>query len=48
MPNTEFNAFKEFVRKIVSVPKEEIDKIKEREQTNEKSAPEKQPVKSKG
>jgi len=31
-----FNKFKEFVRKIVSVPKSEIDAIKEEEQKEKK------------
>jgi hypothetical protein len=44
---SEFNTFKEFVRKIVSVPKAEIDKIKEDEQKQKKTAPKKQPTKVK-
>ncbi len=43
----EFNTFKDFVRKIVSVPKAEIDTIKEQEQEEKKSAPKKQPAKVK-
>ena len=43
----EFNNFKDFVRKIVSVPKSEIDKIKDEEQEQKKKAPKKQPTKVK-
>jgi hypothetical protein len=35
----EFTTFKDFVRKIVSVPKSEIDTIKEEESKKKKKAP---------
>ena len=46
---SEFNNFKEFVRKIVSVPKSEIDTIKEEEQKekSKKRVSKKQPTKMK-
>jgi hypothetical protein len=43
----EFSNFKEFVRKIVSVPKSEIDVIKAEEKAQKKSAPKKRPTKVK-
>jgi hypothetical protein len=44
----EFNKFKEFVRKIVTVPKSEIDAIKEEElREKKKKTPKKQPTKPK-
>lgn len=43
----EFNTFRDFVRKIVSVPKTEIDKIKEDEQKQKKTQAKKQPTKPK-
>ena len=43
----EFNKFKNFVRKIVSVPKSEIDAIKEEELKEKKKTPTKQPTKVK-
>jgi hypothetical protein len=43
----EFAKFKDFVRKVVSVPKSEIDAIKEQEKQDKKSAPKKQPGKVK-
>ncbi|WP_433966540.1 hypothetical protein [Tunturiibacter gelidiferens] len=46
-PSSEFNKFKEFVRKVVSVPKSEIDSIKEEELKEKKKAPKKRPAKSK-
>ena len=47
-PSEEFGNFKEFVRKIVSVPKSEIDAIKEEEQKQKKKkAHKKQPTKPK-
>ena len=47
-PSLEFDKFKEFVRKIVSVPKSEIDAIKEEEQKEKKKkTPKKQPTKAK-
>lgn len=47
-PSENFNNFKEFVRKIVSVPKTEIDAIKEEEQKEKnKKSPKKQPTKPK-
>ena len=48
-PSEEFSRFKDFVRKIVSVPKSEIDKIKEEEQKekSKKQASKKQPTKVK-
>lgn len=48
-PSSEFNNFKEFVRKVVSVPKSEIDAIKEEEQKEKKrkKTPKKQPTKGK-
>jgi hypothetical protein len=47
MPSEEFTKFKDFVRKVVSVPKEEIDKIKEQEKKEKKAAPKRQPTKAK-
>jgi hypothetical protein len=47
MTTSEFKNFKEFVRKIVSVPKSEIDAIKEEEQKEKKKAPKKRPSKAK-
>lgn len=46
-PSPEFTKFKEFVRKVVSVPKAEIDKIKEQEQSEKKTVPKKQTTKPK-
>jgi hypothetical protein len=46
-PSEEFSNFKEFVRKIVSVPKSEIDAIKEEELKEKKKIPKKQPTKVK-
>jgi len=48
-PSKDFDKFKEFVRKIVSVPKAEIDAIKEDEQKEKKNkkASKKQPTKPK-
>jgi hypothetical protein len=48
-PSEEFSNFKDFVRKIVSVPKSEIDAIKEDEEKEKKrkKAPKKQPTKPK-
>jgi hypothetical protein len=46
-PSSEFNNFKEFVRKVVSVPKSEIDAIKEEELKEKKKSPKKQTTKAK-
>jgi hypothetical protein len=46
-PSEEFNNFKEFVRKIVSVPKSEIEAIKEGEQKEKKKTAKKKTVKEK-
>jgi hypothetical protein len=43
----EFTKFKDFVRKVVSVPKSEIDVIKEEEQQEKKKKSPKQPTKTK-
>jgi hypothetical protein len=45
-PSGDFDKFKEFVRKIVSVPKSEIDAIKEEEE-KKKKASKKKPTKPK-
>jgi hypothetical protein len=46
-PSEEFTKFKDFVRKIVSVPKSEIEAMKEQEKQDKKSAPKKRPSKVK-
>jgi hypothetical protein len=46
-PCGEFEKFQDFVRKIVSVPKTGIDKIKEQEQREKRTAPKKRPTKAK-
>jgi hypothetical protein len=46
-PSEEFNNFKDFVRKIVSVPKSEIDAIKEEEEKEKKKKAKKKSVKVK-
>jgi hypothetical protein len=46
-PSGEFEKFRDFVRKVVSVPKKEIDKIKEQEAKEKKAAPKRQPTKAK-
>jgi hypothetical protein len=46
-PSLEFEKFKDFVRKVVTVPKTEIDKIKEQERREKKTASKKRPTKEK-
>jgi hypothetical protein len=46
-PSGEFEKFRDFVRKVVSVPKKEIDKIKEQENKEKKTAPKRRPAKAK-
>lgn len=46
-PSSEFSKFKDFARKIVSVPKSEIDEIKEQEKQAKKTAPKKRASKMK-
>ena len=46
-PATDFEKFKDFVRKVVSVPKAEIDMIKERERKEKKAKLKKQLTKAK-
>jgi|NGEPerStandDraft_6_1074524.scaffolds.fasta_scaffold614713_1 hypothetical protein len=43
-PSSEFEKFKDFVRKVVTVPKTEVDKIKEQERREKKTASKKQPT----
>ncbi|MBB5060820.1 hypothetical protein HDF16_005556 [Granulicella aggregans] len=45
--SSDWNNFKEFVRKVVTVPKEEIDKIKAEEEEELKAAPKKHSTKVK-
>lgn len=44
IPSLDFDKFTEFVRKVVSVPREEIDAIKEEERKDKKQKGEKQPI----
>ncbi len=43
----DWSNFKEFVRKVVTVPKEEIDKIKAEEEAERKTAPKRHSTKIK-
>lgn len=46
-PLEEFDKFKDFVRKVVSVPKSEIDAIKEQEKQDKKTHVKRLPTKPK-
>jgi hypothetical protein len=46
-PSEEFEKFQDFVRKIVSVPKTEIDKVKEQERRGKKAPSKKRSTKAK-